>query len=65
MTFSIEGLLGTLYMKTFCIESRYAECRVFFIIILNVIMLSIVILNVLMLSVVILSVVVLKVVGLY
>jgi hypothetical protein len=48
MTFSIEAL---------CIERCYAECRVSFIVMLNVIMLSVVIVNVAMLSAIMLSVV--------
>jgi hypothetical protein len=51
---SIGDRIKTLGITTFC---HYAECRVLFIIKLNVIMLNVIMLNVSMLSVVILSVV--------
>ncbi len=53
MAFSISAV--TLSITMFC---QYAECRIFFIIMLNVIMLSVIVLSVIVLNVVMLIVVV-------
>jgi len=59
MTLRKMGLYVTLSLKMLC---HYAECRVLFIVMLNVIMLTVVILIVIMLNVIMLSVVMLNVI---
>jgi hypothetical protein len=66
MTFSIEGLIATFRITTYCHYGRClnAECCVLLFVMLNAIMLSVVILSVIMLSVIMLSVIMLNVVAL-
>ncbi len=57
-----QGLFVTLSITKICNHSHYAECRISFTIMLNVIMLSVIMLNVIMMSVIMMSVIMLSVI---